>query len=58
MMAEEMLSAGKWAKELGVPEAKFKKAIKEAGVQPDAKKGACAYYSRKTAEKMVKKAGK
>jgi len=57
-MAEEMLSAGKWAKELGVPEAKFKKAIKEAGVQPDAKKGACAYYSRKTAEKMVKKAGK
>ncbi|MDH5508910.1 MAG: DUF3606 domain-containing protein [Nitrospinota bacterium] len=57
-MAEDMRSAGKWAKELGVPEAQFKKAIKEAGVQPDAKKGACAYYSRQTAEKIVKKVGK
>jgi len=54
-MSEEMLSAGKWAKELGIAEANFKKAIKESGVEPDAKKGACAYYSRKTAEKIAKK---
>ncbi|MDH5477117.1 MAG: hypothetical protein OEY50_02180, partial [Nitrospinota bacterium] len=57
-MADEMLSASKWAKELKVPEAKFKKVIKEDGVEPDAKKGACAYYSRKTAEKIAKKAAK
>ena len=55
-MAEEQLSASKWAKEFGLPEAAFKKAIKEAGVEPDSKKGACAYYSRKTAEKVAKKA--
>ncbi|MDH4185175.1 MAG: hypothetical protein OEV92_13185 [Nitrospinota bacterium] len=54
-MAEDMQSAGKWAKELGVPEAEFKKIIKAEAVSPDAKKGACAYYSRKTAEKIVKK---
>lgn len=54
-MAGEMLSAGKWAKELGVAEADFKKAIKADAVPPDAKKGACAYYSRKTAEKIAKK---
>lgn len=53
-MAEELKSAGKWATELGVPAKKFKDAIKAAGVAPDAKKGACAYYSRKTAEKIKK----
>jgi len=53
-MAEELLSAGKWAKELGVSDKKFKEAIKAAGVEPDKKKGACAYYSRKTAMKVKK----
>ncbi len=54
-MADDSMSAGKWAKELGVPEKKFKEAIKAAGIKPDSKKGACSYYSRKTAEKIEKK---
>ncbi|HJM83246.1 MAG TPA: hypothetical protein QF720_06615 [Nitrospinota bacterium] len=53
-MSDELLSAGKWAKELSVPEKKFKEALKSAGVEPDKKKGACAYYSRKTAQKVAK----
>ena len=54
-MAEVTQSAGKWAKELGVNEAEFKKIIKAEGIAPDAKKGVCAMYSRKTAEKIAKK---
>ncbi len=54
-MADEMLSASKWAKELGVPDKAFKEALKASGVEPDSKKGACKYYSRKTAEKIKKK---
>lgn len=57
-MAEDMQSAAKWAKELDVPAASFKKVIKEDGIEPDMKKGACAYYSKKTAEKIAKKAKK
>jgi len=55
IMADEMLSAGKWAAKLGVPAKKFKDAIKAAGIEPDSKKGACAYYSSKTAEKIKRK---
>ena len=54
-MAEQTQGAGKWAKELGVSEAEFKKIIKAEGIAPDAKKGVCAMYSRKTAEKIAKK---
>lgn len=54
-MAEELMTAGKWAKQLGVPEKKFKDAIKVSKVDPDAKKGCCSYYSKKTAEKIAKK---
>ena len=56
-MAEELLTAGKWAKQLGVSEKKFKDAIKASKIEPDAKKGNCSYYSKKTAEKIKKKIG-
>ena len=54
-MADDLKSAGKWAKELGVSDKKFKDALKAAGIEPDSKKGACNYYSKKTAEKIKKK---
>ena len=41
---EEMLTAKKIAEKLGVSEGKVKKAIKEANIEPDQKKGPCAYY--------------
>lgn len=46
-MAEkkELLSAGNIAKELGVPEAKVKRAIKDLGIEPTAKRGVCNLYS-------------
>ena len=53
-MADDLKTAANWAKELGVPEKKLKDAIKTAGIEPDAKKGACGYYSRKSAEKARK----
>ncbi|MBI4666745.1 MAG: hypothetical protein HY751_10095 [Nitrospinae bacterium] len=55
-MADELKTAGNWAKELGMPEKKLKDAIKAAGLAADAKKGCCAYYSRATAEKAKKAA--
>jgi len=54
IMAEEMASAGKLAKEWGVSDAAVKKAIKELGIEPDAKKGVCAMYSKATADKIKK----
>jgi hypothetical protein len=57
IMADEMKTASNWAKELGIPEKKFKDAIKAAAIQPDAKKGGCSYFSRASAEK-IKKAAK
>ena len=53
-MAEELKTVANWAKELGIAEKKLKEAIKSAGIEPDSKKGACSYYSRKSAE-MAKK---
>ncbi len=50
-MSDDMKTIGNWAKELGVPEKQLKEAVKAAAIQPDAKKGACAYYSRASAEK-------
>jgi len=55
MAEQELLTAGKIAKEIGASDAKVKKAIKELGLEPDAKKGACSYYSR-TAIAKIKKA--
>lgn len=54
MADKEMLSSGKIAEELGVSAAKVKKAIEKAGVEPDDKKGRCAYYSRETFAKIKK----
>lgn len=53
-MADELKSAGSWAKELGVPEKKLKDAIKAAGFPPDGKKGVCALYAKATVEKAKK----
>ena len=41
----DLLTAGNIAKELGVSDVKVKKAIKELGIKPKAKKGICNYYS-------------
>ncbi|HJW72849.1 MAG TPA: DUF3606 domain-containing protein [Geothrix sp.] len=53
-MPEELKTAANWAKELGVPEKKLKDAIKAVGLEPDAKKGVCAYFSKASAEKAKK----
>ncbi|MEW6368196.1 MAG: DUF3606 domain-containing protein [Acidobacteriota bacterium] len=53
-MAEDLKSAGSWAKELGVSEKKLKDAIKAAGIKPDGKKGPCALYSKASAQKAQK----
>ncbi len=49
---EEMLTAKKVAEKLGVSEAKVKKAIKDLGIEADAKKGVCNYYGAATVEKI------
>ncbi len=54
LVADELKTIGNWAKELGIAEKKLKDAIKSGGIAPDAKKGACSYYSRKSAEKAKK----
>lgn len=54
MADQQLLTAGKIAKELGVSDAKVKKAIKELGLDPDEKKGACSYYSSSAIAKIKK----
>ena len=46
-----LLTASNIAKELGISDAKAKKAIKELGIKPKAKRGVCNYYSQ---EELVK----
>ncbi|MGE5518029.1 MAG: hypothetical protein ACM31D_19670 [Bacteroidota bacterium] len=46
MTDEQPISAGNIAKELGVSDAKVKKAIKEMALEPASKRGACCFYSR------------
>ena len=56
-MAEDLKTAANWAKDLGVPEKNLTDALKAAGIEPDAKKGVCAYYckaSAETAKKAIK----
>ncbi len=53
-MADEMKPIANWAKEMGVPEKKLKEAVKAADIQPDAKKGVCAYYCKASVEKAKK----
>ena len=54
MADKQLLTAGKVAKELGVSDAKVKKAITELELEPDEKKGACSYYSASAIAKIKK----
>ena len=54
MADKQLLTAGKIARELGVSDARVKKAIKELGMEPDEKKGACGYYSASAIAKIKK----
>ena len=47
-----LLTAGAIAKELGVSDAKVKKAITELGLAPKEKKGACSYYGMDALKKV------
>lgn len=47
-----LFTARKIAEALGVPETQVKKAIKELGLEPTTKKGACSYYSAETVERI------
>jgi hypothetical protein len=40
-----LLTAGNIAQQLGVSDAKVKKALKDLAIAPKAKKGVCNYYS-------------
>ena len=42
----DLLTASSIAKELGISDAKVKKAIKDLAIKPKAKKGVCSYYGR------------
>ena len=53
-MADDLKTAAAWAKDLVVPEKKLKDAIKALGLEPDAKKGVCAYYGKASADKAKK----
>jgi hypothetical protein len=50
--ASPLMTAATMAKELGISDAKVKKAIAELGLQPEAKKGVCNYYSADTLKKI------
>jgi UDP-N-acetylmuramyl pentapeptide synthase len=52
MTDENLTSAAKIAKELGVSDAKVKKAIKELAIEPAAKRGVCNFYSLDTIGKI------
>lgn len=51
-MADGLLTAGKIAEKLGVSPAKVNKAIKDNGVEPDQKKGNCAYFGPEKAAQL------
>jgi hypothetical protein len=51
-MADELLTAGKIAEKLGVSPAKVSKAIKDSGLEPDQKKGNCAYFGPEKVGKL------
>lgn len=48
----DLLTASQIAAALGVSDAKVKKAIKELGMNPAAKKGVCNYYSKDAITKV------
>jgi hypothetical protein len=45
IMADENLSPANIAKALGVSDGKVKKAIKDLGLEPAAKRGVCSFYA-------------
>lgn len=45
MADDNLTTASKIAKELGVSDAKVKKAIKELAIEPAAKRGVCCFYA-------------
>jgi hypothetical protein len=47
-----LLTAGAIAKQLGVTDAKVKKAITEIGLVPTAKKGCCNYFDAEAVAKL------
>ncbi len=51
----DMMTAAQMAKEWGVPAADVKRRLKEAGVNPDAVRCGCSYYSRAKASDLRKK---
>jgi len=53
----DVLSPGNIAKELGVSDGKVKKAIKDLGLEPAAKKGVCCFYSRDAIAKIKASVG-
>lgn len=52
----DLLTAGAIARELGLSDAKVKKAIKDLGLEPKAKKGVCNLYGRDAVAKVRKAA--
>ncbi|MBF0093853.1 MAG: hypothetical protein HQL34_04835 [Alphaproteobacteria bacterium] len=49
---DNLITAGNIAKELGVSDGKVKKAIKELGLEPAAKRGVCCFYDRGAVDKI------
>lgn len=47
-----LVTSGSIAKELAISDARVKKAIKELGLRPKAKRGVCNYYSRDVLPKI------
>ena len=51
---DDLLTAGAIAKELGLADAKVKKAIRDLGLEPKAKRGVCNLYGRDALAKVKK----
>jgi hypothetical protein len=49
----DLLTASKIAKELGVSDAKVKKAITDLALSPAAKKGCCTYFTSEDVKKIA-----
>ena len=52
---DELLTSAKVAEKLGVTVGKIKKIITELNLEPDAKKGVCAYYNPESVKKIQEK---
>lgn len=55
MANQELLTAGKLAKEFDVPQKIIKNIIQEMNIEADVIKGNCKYYTRETANKIKSK---